>query len=81
MLLETYQQRAAENKAAPKDCSFATVGQVYADGIALIFDGESTASAKHYLCNTAVKFAAGQRVHLVKDSGTYIVEYPVGVPG
>lgn len=60
--------------------SFATIDQIYEDGITLIFDGEETASEKHYKCNSFCVFAAGQRVRVIKDSGTYVVEYPVGNP-
>lgn len=60
--------------------SFATIEQIYDDGITLIFDGEETASEKHYKCNSFCVFAAGQRVRVIKDSGTYVVEYPVGNP-
>lgn len=56
----------------------ATVGGVYDDGLSLIFDGQLEASQKHYKRNTALTFSAGQRVKIVKMSGTYIVEYPVG---
>lgn len=62
------------------DFILATVGAVYTDGIALIFDGQTAASGKHYKCNTSVKFKAGDRVKIVKDAGTYIVEYVVGTP-
>lgn len=64
-----------------QEFQFATVGAVYSDGISLIFDGESTATQKHYKCNTAVEFSAGQRVKILRTSGTWIVEYPVGNPG
>jgi hypothetical protein len=60
--------------------NFATVGAVYADGVTLIFDGESEPTEKHYKCNTSVKFAAGDRVKILADSGTYVVEYVVGAP-
>lgn len=60
--------------------NFATVGAKYADGLSLIFDGETEPSEKHYKCNTSVTFSAGQRVKIFKDSGTYIVEYVVGNP-
>lgn len=60
--------------------AFATVGAVYADGLSLIFDGETEPTEKHYLCNTSVYFQAGDRVRLAEDSGTYIVEYVVGPP-
>ena len=55
----------------------ATVGAVYEDGLTLIFDGQTEASQKHYKRNTAVTFSAGQRVKIIKMSGTYIVEYPI----
>lgn len=64
----------------PQAANFATIGEVYEDGVSLIFDGETEASQKHYLVNTSVSFAAGQRVKITKDCGTYVVEYPVGVP-
>ena len=80
MILETYQEQQAIVQPDPPDQSFATVGTVYEDGIALIFNGAETESLKHYKCNTAVRFAAGQRVRIIEDSGTYVVEYPVGAP-
>ena len=60
--------------------SFATIGAVYEDGVTLIFEGETEPGPKHYLVNTSVVFAAGDRVKLAADSGTYIVEYVVGAP-
>lgn len=60
---------------------FATVGAVYEDGITLIFDGQEEASEKRYKCNTSISFAAGDRVKIAQDSGTYVVEYVVGYPG
>lgn len=66
--------------AEPAEANFATVGTIYSDGVTLIFDGESEASAKHYKVNAFVVFKAGNRVRLIKDSGTYVVEYPVGNP-
>ena len=59
---------------------FATVGTVYDDGIALIFEGDSAETQKHYLCNTSVLFHAGDRVKILPVDGTYIVEYVVGKP-
>lgn len=56
----------------------ATVAAVYSDGITLIFDGQTAPTAKRYKFNTAVTFKSGQRVKVVKLSGTYIVEYPIG---
>lgn len=58
----------------------ATISAIYDDGIGLIFDGQTEPSQKHYRCNTSAVFSVGQRVKLVKVSGTYVVEYPVGAP-
>ena len=63
-----------------KQINFATVSEIFDDGITLIFDGEESPSEKHYQCNSFVVFAPGDRVRVVEDSGTYIVEYPVGNP-
>lgn len=59
---------------------FATVGEVYDDGLTLIFDGEEEPTEKHYKCNTSVIFNPGDRVRILEDSGTFVVEYVVGVP-
>ena len=56
----------------------ATVGAVDASGITLIFPGQTEAGTKKYKSNTAVTFEAGQRVLVVRDSGTCIVVCPVG---
>lgn len=65
-----------------KDPCFATIGAVYDDGISLIFDDQEDRqpTEKHYKCNTSVVFATGDRVKILPDSGTYVVEYVVGPP-
>lgn len=68
-----------EQKQEP-EVNFATIGAVYADGVTLIFDGETEPTTKHYKCNSAIVFLAGDRVRIIRDSGTYVVEYPVGDP-
>lgn len=80
MIVETYQEQQELVQQDPPGQSFATVGTVYEDGIALIFNGAETESLKHYKCNACVRFEAGQRVRIIEDSGTYVVEYPVGAP-
>ena len=80
MILQTYQEQQALVQKEPPGQSFATIGTVYEDGIALIFNGSETESLKHYKCNACVRFEAGQRVRIGEDSGTYVVEYPVGSP-
>ena len=62
------------------DFNLATIGEVFSDGVSLIFDGQTQATEKHYKCNTSINFKAGDRVKILKDSGTYIVEYIVGNP-
>ena len=80
MSLETYQDLTASDPNEVQDASFAKIAEVYDDGITLIFDGMIEATQKRYKANRSVIFAVGDRVHLVKESGTYIVEYPVGNP-
>lgn len=58
----------------------ATVGEVKEDGVTLIFPGEETASEKVYKCNAGVIISAGDRVKIIQDSGTCVVEYVIGSP-
>lgn len=60
--------------------NFATIGAVFEDGVSLIFDGSEAATEKHYKVNTSVLFSPGDRVKILADSGTYVVEYVVGSP-
>ena len=60
--------------------SFATISAVAADGVTLIFDGSDVSGGKKYNVNADVMFAAGDRVKIAKDSGSYVVEYVVGSP-
>lgn len=75
---EIISEESAEQTIVRK---LATIGAVYSDGVSLIFDGESAATEKHYKTNTAIIFAAGDRVKIAELSGTYVVEYIVGAPG
>ena len=61
--------------------SFATVEEVGASGITLILDGTEESGGKSYPCNAALLFRPGDRVKVHKDSGTYVVEFPLGAPG
>ncbi|HMM32270.1 MAG TPA: hypothetical protein PKB13_10890 [Clostridia bacterium] len=79
-MIKTYQEQRALERAEPVNASFATIGTVYADGVSLIFDGETEPSVKHYKVNRMAVFRAGDRVRIAADSGTYVVEYPVGNP-
>lgn len=59
----------------------ATVADVAAGGLRLKIDGQDEAGEKLYPCNTAVRFRKGDRVKITPDSGTYIVDFVVGLPG
>lgn len=63
-----------------KISNFATIGEIFEDGVSLIFDGQDAATEKHYKANTSIVFKAGDRVKILADSGTYVVEYVVGTP-
>ena len=71
---------ALASEAEQPLAQLATIGAVYEDGVTLIFDGQETATEKHYKCNTSVSFAAGDRVKVASISGSYVVEYVVGAP-
>ena len=60
--------------------SLATIGAKYADGVSLIFPGQTEPTAKHYRCNPDVTFAAGNRVLIARVSGSYVVLCKVGTP-
>lgn len=79
-MVGSFQEEQALASREPESASFATIGAILADGVTLIFDGTATASTKHYKVNRSAAFAAGDRVKIIRDSGTYIVEYPVGNP-
>lgn len=80
-IVESYQEEQQIEEPKAPEYSFATIGGVYDDGLALIFPGAEEESEKHYRANLYCKFSAGQRVYLAKDSGTYVVLFPVGIPG
>lgn len=78
---ESYQQDQKQAQPSAVPYSFATVAAVHPDGLQLCFPGENSAGEKHYKCNTTARFEPGQRVYLAKDSGSYVVLFPIGVPG
>ena len=79
-LIQSYQEEQQLIGKEPENCNFATVAAVEPTGLRLRFDGEEEASEKLYKCNAFVVFKVDDRVRIVKDSGTYVVEYPVGNP-
>lgn len=80
MILETEQQVTAQQQKAQPDFHFATVAEVYSDGLSLYIGAETSPTEKHYKCNTTCKFAAGQKVYIQKASGEYVVLFPIGNP-
>lgn len=80
-VLELTDTPAEEVVEESQESQFATVGEVFDDGVTLIFDGQEEATEKHYKVNASIVLAAGDRVKILKDSGTYVVEYVIGVPG
>lgn len=68
---EQQQINREQNTGTPH--SIAKIGTVYDDGVSLIFAGMENESVKHYPVNKSVEFATGDRVYVVKVSGTYIV--------
>ena len=49
-------------------------------GIRVKLDGQSEPTNKYYKCRKGLIVEVGERVKLVKASGTYIVEYAIGMP-
>lgn len=77
MIAKSYQEQQRSRETEPKNADFAKVATVSENGVTLIFDGNTQESVKVYPCNKSVTFTAGQRVRIIKISGTYLVEYPV----
>lgn len=80
MDMETYQDLAADEPNEVPEASFATISEIFEDGVTLLFDGLDAPTTKRYKVNAFVVFQPGDRVRVIKDSGTYVVEYPVGNP-
>lgn len=83
-MITSEQQREALKKqasASTVDACIATVSAVSTDGLTLILPGESSAGSKKYPYNHSYTFSAGQRVHIAREGGTILVEYPLdGTP-
>lgn len=79
-MITNYQEKESLVLPKPVIQNIATIGEVYDDGVSLIFDGEETASVKHYKVNSSIIFRPGDRVKIFSNSGTYIVEYVIGNP-
>ena len=73
-MIQNEQELAQVLPAEVPEQSLATVTEIAEDGIVLDI-GE-----KHYKCSTGIVFKVGDRVKLIKDSGTYLVAFPIGAP-
>lgn len=81
MIIQNEVQEAQVQPLAAQAEQLATVSEVHGDGVVLQFDGEDAPrTGKRYKVNTACTFSAGQRVYVVKISGSYLVVCPVGNP-
>lgn len=78
-MIENLVEIAKENEKNSK-ADFATISVIHADGVQLIFDGETTAAQKHYQVLQSYKPKVGDRVYLVRVSGTAVVLGSVGAP-
>ena len=73
-MIQNEQELAQILPAEVPEQSLATVMEIAEDGVVLDI-GE-----KHYKCSTGIVFKVGDRVKLIKDSGTYLVAFPIGAP-
>lgn len=73
-MIDYREQQEIENELKPQpNHTIAKIGGVYSDGLSLIFAGQTSASQKHYPRNKNVTFSAGDKVLIVRASGTYVV--------
>lgn len=81
-MIGSYQEQRAldEEREEPEGASFAYIGTVYRDGVTLVWEQTKPESRKRYKVNRSIVFHAGDYVRVLRDSGTYVVEYPVGEP-
>lgn len=79
-MIQSAQQRAALQQQAQADTAsgnIATVASVSSTGVTLILPGDTAAGSKIYPYNHSYVFSAGQRVHIAREGGTIIAEYPL----
>ena len=69
------------NKAPETDFYIATVTGVSSSGARLLFAGESSATSKYYKCLASANVSTGDRVVVMKQSGTYVVLGTIGGSG
>lgn len=63
------------------DYIFGTVTEIDLEkGVKVTLDGHTDPGIKLYKCRKGLTLSVGDRVKLIKTSGTYVVEYAVGLP-
>ena len=73
-MIELIEETPAAGETREPVFRIATVGSSFLNGHAqLIFDGQTTATQKYYKRLSSYSPASGDRVLVVKDSGTYII--------
>ena len=77
---ELTEETTPEEAGEETEIALATVAAVASDGVTITIDGDEEPGDKKYKVNSSALFKAGDRVKIHKNSGTYIVEYPVGAP-
>lgn len=78
MITINYQEEERGKTKSTENPEFAVVTSVDDTGLQLIFDGEIYPTKKKYKFNTSYSFNVGDRVKVNKQSGSYVVEYPLG---
>ena len=76
------EELADEEPAAEEslDVVLGTIKTVTSEGVTIQLDGEEEAGEKLYKVNASALFEANDRVKVHKDSGTMLIEYPIGKP-
>ena len=77
---ELTEETTPEEAGEETEIALATVAAVASDGVTITIDGDEEPGDKKYKVNSSALFKSGDRVKIHKNSGTYIVEYPVGAP-
>lgn len=77
---QLFRTMGAEFAKQAKEAYIGTVSSVSASGISLSIDGDSS-GAKKYTCARSERFSPGDRVLIMRESGTYVVVCRIGAPG
>ena len=78
MISFNYQEEERGKIKPVKSPEFAIVTGIDDTGLQLMFDGEVSPTNKRYKFNSGYSFNIGDRVKVNKQSGSYVVEFPLG---